>query len=190
MVEAPGWIEWLAFGVSVAGAAAIFTLSALSAFRQEFQFFPPPDKHSWQHKTFLGLFRLYLYPLVALSALVVQPPSDSLGYARCAAGTLLVIIGFGLAFRITLQMGWRNAFGEKRGLMTTGWFSWSRNPIYVVTWIGLIGWGLIVPDVRTVALLVLWAGMYWIAPRFEEPWLEQEYGETYRAYKMRTPRFI
>ena len=190
MINAPQWIEWLAFAISVTGAAAIFALSALSAFRQEFQFFPPPDKQSWQHRMFLALFRLYLYPLVALSLFVIEPPAGFQDYARYAAGGLLMLVGFGLAFRVTFQMGWRNAFGESRGLMTTGWFARSRNPIYVVTWIGLAGWGLVVPDARIIALLIFWAGMYLAAPYFEEPWLEEEYGDAYRAYKQRTPRFL
>jgi protein-S-isoprenylcysteine O-methyltransferase Ste14 len=32
--------------------------------------------------------------------------------------------------------------------------------------------------------------MYWIAPRFEEPWLEQQYGDAFRDYKANTPRFL
>ncbi|MEL7322616.1 MAG: methyltransferase [Pseudomonadota bacterium] len=190
MINAPTWLEWLTFGLSASGAAAIFALSAVSAVRPNFKFFPPPSKQSWQHRTFLALFRLHLYPLVALTILVIRPATDTLGWAQISLGSAMAIIGFGLAIRITLQMGWRNAFGEKRGLQTTGWFARSRNPIYVATWIGLIGWGLAAADIRVAFLLGLWAFMYWLAPRFEEPWLEEQYGDSYLAYKGGTPRFI
>ena len=72
MINAPTWLEWLTFGLSASGAAAIFALSAVSAVRPSFEFFPPPSKQSWQHRTFLALFRLYLYPLVALTILVIR----------------------------------------------------------------------------------------------------------------------
>ncbi len=190
MFEFPSWIEWTAFGLSLTGALSIFALSALTMFKRDFQFFPPPSGTSWQHATFLMLFRLFLYPLVALSLLTFSPASVPDEWLVHAIGGSLVIIGFGLAVRITLQMGWRNAFGEKRGLLKSGWFARSRNPVYVATWIALLGWGLIASDSRVVILLILWAVMYWVAPRFEEPWLEVQYGDEYRAYKAQTPRFF
>ncbi len=56
MIDVPVWIIWSAFGLSLTGAVAIFGLSALSAWRSDFQFFPPPSNASWQHRTFLALF--------------------------------------------------------------------------------------------------------------------------------------
>ena len=190
MIEASAWLEWTTFGLSGSGAVAIFVLSAVSAYGPNFKFFPPPSKDSWQHGMFLGLFRLFLYPLIALTIFILRPGDGNLGWGQILLGGGLLILGFGLAFRITLQMGWRNAFGEKRGLMMTGWFARSRNPIYVATWVGLIGWGLVAADLRVSILLAMWALMYWLAPRFEEPWLEREYGDAYRSYKARTRRFL
>ena len=39
-------------------------------------------------------------------------------------------------------------------------------------------------------LLLMWALFYLLAPFLEEPWLEQEYGSEYLAYKKRVPRFL
>lgn len=105
-------------------------------------------------------------------------------------GGLLLLVGFGLAFWITFQMGWRNAFGERRGLVTNGFFRFSRNPVYVATWVGLIGWHLIANQTLVSILLLLWAFMYLLAPVVEEPWLEAQYGEDYRRYKLQTRRFF
>lgn len=190
MLNAPSWIELLIFGLSALAATAIFALSAFSAMHPDFRFFPPPSKHSWQHKAFLALFRIYLYPLIALSVLLLPTVTSFTGWVKLAIGLTLIIAGFGMAFRITFCMGWRNAFGEKRGLITTGWFARSRNPIYVATWVGLIGWAMIISDPRVVLLLTLWGVMYLLAPHFEEPWLDHQYGDVYRAYKAQTPRFF
>ena len=190
MFNTPLWMEWLAFGLSVSGAAAIFSLCAVSLFRRDFQFFPPPEKRSWQYRTFWAFFHLFLYPLVALSILVFESAEDAGAMARQGVGGVLAVTGIGLAFWISIQMGWRNAFGEARGLVTDGWFRFSRNPIYVVTWLGLLGWAIILNDLRVTFLLSLWAAMYWLAPRIEEPWLERQYGDEYCAYKQRTRRFF
>ncbi|WP_306253297.1 isoprenylcysteine carboxylmethyltransferase family protein [Parvularcula sp. IMCC14364] len=168
----------------------ILILSFVSTLVKGFQFWPPPAKDSWQHRLFLVLFRGFLYPLIALTVLEFNLLRGNLALIQYGAGALLVLVGFGLAFAITFNLGWRNAFGEKLGLRTTGWFSRSRNPIYVVTWIGLIGWGLIANSWMVSVLLAIWGALYVLAPFLEEPWLEREYGQAYRDYKERTPRFI
>lgn len=87
-------------------------------------------------------------------------------------------------------MGWRNAFGEKRGLVTDGYFSISRNPVYVATWVGLVGWAFIINSTFVTILLGFWAALYLLAPIFEEPWLEEVYGDEFRAYKNQVRRFF
>lgn len=190
MIDVPVWMIWSAFCLSLTGALAIFGLSARSAWRSDFQFFPPPSKASWQHRTFLALFRLYLYPLIGLSLLVFEPLDGTRAWVQYGVGVVLLLIGFGMAIRITLYLGWRNAFGEKLGLITTGWFKWSRNPIYVFTWLGMVGWAMIANHLLVTILLSTWAIMYLVAPYFEEPWLEAEYGEDYFAYKQNVRRFL
>ena len=190
MIDLPISAHWAAFSLSLIGALVIFGLSALSAWRSNFQFFPPPSKDSWQHRAFLALFRLYLYPLIALTVFVFAPIEDARALAQYGIGGILLLIGFGMAVRITLFMGWRNAFGEKLGLLTTGWFAWSRNPVYVFTWLGMIGWALIANHWMITLLLCAWAIMYLFAPYFEEPWLDAEYGAEYRKYKQTVRRFI
>lgn len=183
-------ISQIAFWVSLVSASLILVLSSASAAISRFQFWPPPGKDAWQHKTFMILFRGYLYPLIALTALRFDLLEGPQAVAQYSVGITLFVIGFGLAFRITFGMGWRNAFGEKRGLRTTGLFARSRNPIYVVTWIGLIGWGLVASSLQVTILLAVWALLYLLAPFLEEPWLEEQYGEDYRRYKETTPRFF
>jgi protein-S-isoprenylcysteine O-methyltransferase Ste14 len=190
MIEVSPIFQSITFFVSLSGAVAIFALAILDSIKPSFQFFPPPSKKSWQHHTFMALFRLFLYPLVALSVLVFEPVTGARTYVSYGLGGSLIVLGFGLAFWITVQMGWRNAFGEKRGLRTDGWFRFSRNPIYVATWVGLIGWGVLINHTLVTVLLALWGLMYMLAPLVEEPWLEEQYGEPYHNYKQSTPRFI
>lgn len=190
MVDVPQIVIWILCCLSVIAIGIIFLLSIASVTRDRFQFFPPPDKPSWQHKVFVLLFRLFLYPLILISLIVIEIPLNGSDVIRWIFGGALLFVGFGLAFRITYQMGWHNAFGARLGLKTDGWFSKSRNPIYVATWLGLIGWALVANSMIVTGLLLLWAIMYLAAPFVEEPWLEQQYGDLYRDYKKQVPRFF
>lgn len=190
MIEVSPIFQSIAFWASFSGAVSIFAFSFLASSRASFQFFPPPSKNSWQHRAFKALFRLFLYPLLALSVLVFEPGIGTRAVIQYGLGGSLIVLGFGLAFWITFQLGWRNAFGEKLGLRTDGWFRFSRNPIYVATWVGLIGWGVLVNHDLVTILLALWGLMYVLAPILEEPWLEKQYGEPYRNYKQSTSRFF
>lgn len=175
------------------GLLAVLSLALISAaahFSKKFQFYPPPKRERWQHPTFMFLFRLFYYSLIVLTILEFQIQKHDFAFLVYGLGGLFIILGFGFAFKITIDMGWRNAFGEKRGLQTTGWFAWSRNPIYVVTWIGLLGWALIANSILVSILLSLWATIYFFAPFLEEPWLESMYGAAYLAYKEKVPRFL
>lgn len=190
MINLPQSTQLILFGVSASAVCAITVLSICAALTDKFQFFPPPAKATWQHRTFMALFRMFLYPLIALSILFFEPVPPTRAALQYGFGILLLVLGFSLAFWITFQMGWRNAFGEKHGLKTEGWFRLSRNPVYVATWVGLIGWGLLANTPLVWILLVMWAAMYLLAPIFEEPWLEQQYGQEYLAYKRQTRRFL
>jgi protein-S-isoprenylcysteine O-methyltransferase Ste14 len=178
------------FGISLFSVGIILLLSLVADRIDSFQFWPPPSKESWQHTSFLILFRCFLYPLVLLSVLEFDISGTASRYAAIVLGTILFCVGFGFAVRITLHMGWRNAFGEKHGLVTDGYFSKSRNPVYVATWVGLVGWGLIANSILVSILLGFWAWLYLFAPIFEEPWLEQMYGDEFRTYKEQVRRFF
>jgi len=71
-----------------------------------------------------------------------------------------------------------------------GAYQWSRNPIYIVSIIGMFGIGITVASWLVTTLLALWALFYLLAPFLEEPWLEKQYGDEYLAYRKRVPRFF
>ena len=186
----PAWLPSTLFAISLGAILSIFALSGMAALRRGFQFFPPPSKQSWQHCTFMLLFRCFFYPLLVLTIISFEPVEPDNMALHYGIGGMLLASGFGLALVITLQMGWRNAFGEKRGLVTDGWFKISRNPVYVATLIGIGGWSLIANQTAVTVLLSAWAVLYLLAPLFEEPWLEAQYGAAYRDYKAQTRRFL
>ncbi len=71
-----------------------------------------------------------------------------------------------------------------------GLYLWSRNPVYVATFAGMIGWGIFIGSGYVWVLLIVWSVVYFIAPFIEERWLAQNYGDAYLEYKSQVPRFI
>ncbi|NNE61856.1 MAG: hypothetical protein HKN35_13255 [Woeseia sp.] len=177
----------IVYTIALAAGLAILGLSFATLLRPKLRFWPPPKPGGWQQATFRALFRVFFLGLLVLS--VVSFETRSLGW-RTGLGLALLLVGFGFATRWTIFLGWRNAFGEPRGLKTNGAWGWSRNPIYVVSVVGMTGWGLVLGSWLVASLLLLWACFYIIAPFLEEPWLEQHYGDAFLLYKRNVPRFV
>ncbi|NOZ24526.1 MAG: isoprenylcysteine carboxylmethyltransferase family protein [Nitrospirae bacterium] len=77
------------------------------------------------------------------------------------------------------------------GLVTTGIYRWSRNPQFV-------GWVLMLSGISLAGrsgLAFVLTGVFTVVihlytTRMEEPYLERLYGEEYRRYKLKSPRYI
>lgn len=180
----------LIFVISILSIISILIASALSLTRKEIEFFPPPNKKSWQYLLFWSLFRVMFIGLTFLSVSSFNSAPFVNAWFRYLAWLPIMLLGFGSATYLSMKLGWENAHGEAKGLVISGWYRWSRNPIYVVSLIGMLGWGLFINSFYVYILLVLWALMYIIAPYIEEPWLEEKYGGEYLAYKSQVPRFL
>lgn len=176
-------------GISAFSSCALLALALATVVKPKIQFWPPPSKGSWQDLVFIWLFRGMVYALIA-SSVVTVIARWPLPLINGIMGGVLILGGFAGAFAFTGRLGWRNAFGDRKGLVTTGAFSWSRNPIYVSTWVGLAGWAILIPDIGVRLVLLVWGLLYAVAARLEEPWLEREYGDQFRDYCGKVPRFL
>ena len=181
----------VAFLISSIAISILFLLGLLQRIKDGFQFWPPDSRETFQYKSFWGLFRSFFIGLCLTSILEVVSgnlaPNRSLFYF----GLILFVVGIGAATFVSFStLGNKNAHGEKDRLVTTGVYRFSRNPIYVISIAGMIGWGLMF-DSRDIHLLLLgWGVIYLIAPFLEEPWLEECYGRDYLEYKSTTARFF
>lgn len=76
-------------------------------------------------------------------------------------------------------------------LVTTGLYRFSRNPMYIAVTLILSGWalGFHLSALLIYTLLVVLA--FHLRVVFgEEPWLARRYGDEWRAYKERVPRWL
>lgn len=142
----------------------------------------------------IALFYFYLvfahafgWPTPAKSVLFESPAIAWLGVLACLlglAGLGWSLVSFGRSFRVGIDTE------QPGGLVTTGVFAHSRNPIYIAFAFILIGEFLIFPS--WVLLLYLCAAV-WLFHRQvlrEEEYLRKHYGEEYAEYCRRVRRYI
>jgi protein-S-isoprenylcysteine O-methyltransferase Ste14 len=111
-----------------------------------------------------------------------------IGIALAAAGGLAVF-----AAQLGMGASWRIGVSEDQGtdLVTTGWFTLVRNPIYAAMIVGWTGFALIVPTWLAFAAVVVIAIGLELQVRFvEEPNLLRTHGDEYARYASRVGRFV
>ena len=131
--------------------------------------------------------------------LVLQDSLDPIGDLDTTAlnviGVVLAAVGGSAVFLAQLGMGasWRIGVSDEQNtdLVTGGWFSLVRNPIYSAMIVGWTGFALLVPTWLSIAaVFVITAGLELQVRTVEEPFLIRTHGDAYRAYASRVGRFI
>jgi protein-S-isoprenylcysteine O-methyltransferase Ste14 len=104
------------------------------------------------------------------------------------------MLGYGLLVAATLWRIWCHLFiaGTKNSeLAGAGPYSVVRNPLYIGNFLGVAGFGFAVEQpLLAVGLGVAFAIFYPSVVRHEEANLERIFGDTYRDYCMRVPRWL
>ena len=99
-------MDLLIFVVSVFSTCLLLVFSLLSLMSENFDFFPPPSKSSWQYCLFWVLFRLMFLGLVVLSFSSFNTISGIATWLRFFVGVPLLILGFGVATYLSIKLGW------------------------------------------------------------------------------------
>jgi protein-S-isoprenylcysteine O-methyltransferase Ste14 len=162
----------------------------------------------------LGLFVVsVVYPFMvgvlpwALSLLTPRPgwtasgPAtwNLLGLIPVAAGIVGLIWVFGVMFAqfpklpeiVELDEGERLLTATSRVLITHGPFAYTRNPMFLAGLTVWLGWAVFYGNgLILVVTVVLWALSNAFKVPQEERGLEARFGEAYRDYRRRVPRWI
>ena len=177
------------FGVAVAILIASLAGAVWSAAVPARRIWPPPGRRSWQYfLTWAGFCAVcginLLLLLVHWNSWVFQSP------LRFVVGIPLALLGGMLAVWGVVTVGWKNTSGLKGGFVSDGPYRFTRNPQYVGDIVFFIGVGVIANSVFLWITHLLLALVFVVAPLTEEPWLEEQYGNAYREYRRRVPRFL
>jgi protein-S-isoprenylcysteine O-methyltransferase Ste14 len=140
-----------------------------------------------------------LFPVVLIGLVAATTPAvmhgdltqarrvDLLGVLVAVAGQVLRVAVIGYRY---IVRGGRNRQVYAEGLVTTGFFSLSRNPLYVGNLLILLGLHLIWHSIGMLAIGIPFFLLgYRAIVAAEETYLGKQYGEEYAAYCARAPRW-
>ena len=115
-------------------------------------------------------------------------------FMQGTAGELFRLCGYVLMVAGCLWRVWCLPFigGAKDGVLTTsGPYSIVRNPLYVGSFLGVIGFGLAVClPLLPIVLFLMFAALYPAVVANEAQRLAALFGDAYRRYREATPRWI
>jgi protein-S-isoprenylcysteine O-methyltransferase Ste14 len=135
----------------------------------------------------LGVVLDQLLPAYVLSLLLAAPVRIVLGIVLMGAGAALAVPAV-LAFRRagTHVEPWK----PSSVLVTEGVFRRLRNPMYVGVTSALAGFAILAASDWTLVMTIAFAVMVHVGVvKREERYLERKFGDAYRNYRARVPRY-
>lgn len=112
-----------------------------------------------------------------------------LGIALMVAGAALTVAC--LATFVVRGYGTPAPFDPPRSFVASGPYAWVRNPMYLGAFLLLAGYALCAASFAALLVAFALLAAAWLFVRvYEEPSLERRFGESYRAYRRVTPRWI
>lgn len=129
--------------------------------------------------------------LICILVLVTTPPSWSLhglAWQLCdSLGLVLIVIA---AFGRLWSSLYISGYKEDK-IITQGPYAIVRNPLYVFSFLGAIGLGLVTQHLVVLGLItVIFLLYYPMVVCAEEQLLEQKFGQVYTDYQQEVPRFL
>jgi protein-S-isoprenylcysteine O-methyltransferase Ste14 len=135
----------------------------------------------------LGALLDWLMPAYLLALIFPMSTRLVLGFALVFGGAALAVAGERAFSRAGTEV---KPWKPSRKLVTGGPYDWMRNPMYVGLAFVVGGLGIAMASDWTISLLLPAAFVmhYGVVLR-EERYLEAKFGEAYRAYMLRVPRY-
>ena len=133
------------------------------------------------------IYTTRIFAAVVIFALLFTAPLTDLRLVAQWIGYLALVAATIGRMICTIYVGGR----KNAELVAIGPYSVVRNPLYVFSFLGVLGIGLISGMVSIAVLLVLAFVIYYsqVVDR-EEKFLEERFGQIFRDYKSRTPAWI
>lgn len=183
-------METVLFSVAVILELIYIFLFLASIKQPGFRFWPPPSWHSWQ------FFTAWVLALIVVSiGLYLGLLDFDSGFLpslewRLPVALVFFIFGTSLGTWSYWVFGFRTTLGLGPKLILTGPYRYMRNPQYIGDSLNAVAFMLLTNSWMAWIIAILGIVLNALAPFTEEPWLEERFGESYRAYKRSVPRFF
>ena len=133
-------------------------------------------------KIFASSSKLLLFPVMVYSIFLPM----KLGTAWFYVGLPITLIGL-IALTIVL-VNWATTPLDNQ--VSRGLYRYSRHPMYVTMFVFLLGLGIVTASWVLLLLFIVFVVGCVVFVNIEEQGCLQKYGDTYREYMNRTPRWI
>lgn len=170
-------------------SAALFTAAIVVFARARL------DYERYGHLTHLSsLLVILIFLLLCFTSNIFL--HSNIGTINIGSITFIIALGLmalGLAGMVMalFQLGWNASIGRRvLGLQQSGLYRITRNPQLVGLFLLLTGYALVWPSWSGALWVALYLSITTIMVRIEEEHLGRIYGEEYRIYCERTPRYI
>ncbi len=178
------------FTIGCVIAAVLLSALLLTLKFHRLRIWPPPAPQTWQSYLFWPSFRAI--NVLCFVTAISDRTGNFLGLPLSIRIAALAILAASLSifiysFRV---LGRDNSYCAQDGLVARGIYRWSRNPQNAML---MLVYGSLAVTADSGPTYVLCAAMmtaYGLMVLAEEPWLREAYGESYRAYCRRVPRFF
>ncbi len=184
-------LEWIAMAAGVISAATLIGGLIAGNIAPDWRIWPAPPAKSLESFAVWTLFRALNVAvlIVCLAQLARSVVSDQI-----ASLQILLALTAATAFAAYLWTLWalgrQATYCRASGLAQDGVYAWSRNPQYATAIAAYSALGLATASPAPIALAATLVAVYALMAIAEEPWLEATYGESYRTYRARVPRFF
>ncbi len=141
---------------------------------------------------YFAMWTLFIFIFLSNPAFVIIDWNTGLfpGAIRFWLAGPLLFTGGALVVWGIATLGSRRTSGLPEGLVAEGPYLLTRNPQYVGDLILFVGVVVFSNSAVVAVTHLLTAFVLLLAPFAEEPWLENEYGDGYTAYRREVPRFL
>ena len=158
-----------------------------------------PAFDSWQRLAYNLLALIMILPFLFIllflpgkTLYMVSAPSNyllALGQLLLVAAMLMTLRQTGAASFLGLsQIGNRGRKDDVNGLVTTGFYSRTRNPLFLFA--AIILWLTPIMTESLLAFNILANIYFYVGARHHERSLKSDYGEAYEEYRSRVPLFL
>jgi protein-S-isoprenylcysteine O-methyltransferase Ste14 len=163
-------------------------------------YYGQPGSKGWWHRHIFNLFRAAILAIcVGRIFTDLNPWLGVIGWLYhptvLLSGMVLLLVSFTLVnyLQAYMHQDWRSGAdtgGDSGHLLTEGPYRRTRNPLFMAVILGQLGFFLALPSIFSLVCLVVGAAVIMRQARVEEGVLEARFGEQYRQYRDKTPRWL
>lgn len=180
----------LLFFIALGFELIYILMFALTIRGPHFRFWPPPSARSWQFFVAWLLAAVVGVIFLFLGVLDFESFQFSSFWGRLPVAMSLLVLASLLGIWIYAVFPFRATMGLGNRLITRGPYRYSRNPQYISDSMSILGYMILTSSWMVWVIGILGVILNLMAPLTEEPWLEERFGDAYRAYRAETPRFF